>query len=175
QPLSQLQVMPVRAEPEFARDVQALIHRIRAFEQSVRQAHYERGNFIAFKLFSFVPLAALITFVLVTAVLQANSAKDLTDTQCALLFPLASIIFLTLIGLWPVAAILALVTRLYRWALVNGLAPPASLALAPLALVADGLPQFWGIALAGLVVAIWIVTWILLPIVFGLTLPPHRQ
>src|SRR5262249_1339346 len=56
-PLALLQVMAVRSAPEFVRDVEAVILRIRIYEQSVRQAHYEQGNFLAFKLFSFMPLA----------------------------------------------------------------------------------------------------------------------
>jgi hypothetical protein len=89
-------------------------------------------------------------------------------------FPIAALFFVSLVALWPTATLVALVSRRFRWTLLNGLAPPFSLALAALDPLLAHLPQFWEIAFAGVIVISWIVTWTLLPIIFGLTLPPHR-
>lgn len=175
QPLALLQVMSLREGDEGATDTQSIIQRIRTFERSRRQAQFNRGNFLLFKLVTFVPLAALVAFVLVTAILQVSSAQDLTATQYALVYPFVSVMFLTLIALWPTATVIALVTRRFRWALINGLAAPLSLALIGLASIMNGAAKF--VSLVTLVIAIisLIAAWFLLPIIFGLTLPPHRR
>ena len=172
QPLMQLQALVVRETPQSAQDVKAVVERIQQFEKTVEQLQTTRDNFPTFKILSFAPFSTVAVFGAISIALHISVTDDITSVIPYLFI---SSTLMSLIVLWPMATAIALVTRRRRWAIVNGIVPPASLALVALWPLIQQLPSIWQTILSGSLVTYWILVFFILPVIFGLTLPPHRR
>jgi hypothetical protein len=154
---------------------------ISAISEHARQARAARlakGNYTWFKVLSVVPLATLFAVGITLVVFGVTSLNQLSASQYALLLLMASIIVIFIFGLWLGGAVGALVTGRFRWAIANGLIVPLSFGVLYLAYLAtQNLPN--GSALATLLLIAGFIIWFgalfFWPIIFGLSLPPHRS
>lgn len=178
-PIATVQALAVRDGDAFPADMQAVIATIIEHFKQRAAAQRAQGNFIWFRILSLAPLGLLLVFGLAGGILNLSDPQHASPLQYAVLFPLATLLFLSMLALWPISLIIAITTRRVFWAIANGLMQPVSFVL-PWLFYEDAAHLSASEALLSniltLGMAIWLLfSWILWPIIFALTLPPYRN
>lgn len=178
QPLVYRQALSIRWGTTFAGDMGQAVSAISEHARQPHAARLAKGNYTWFKVLSVVPLATLFAFGIPLVVFDVTSLNQLSASQYAILLLMVSIMVIFVFGLWLGGAVGALVTGRFRWAIANALIVPLSFGmLYPAYHATQNLPN--GSALPTILVAIGLIIWFgalfLWPIIFGLSLPPHRS
>jgi hypothetical protein len=176
QPLAEVQALPLRPIPSWGGDLERFDMRIREFREAVKHLPHARGNYTPFKIVSVVPAILMVSLNGLFVIGHVDpSVVDKGSVSYVLLLTLGFCAYTSTIVIWLTATIIALSTRRYWWALVVGMAPPVSLLLIVAIPLLEQLPGRLSSLSQTTLFLLQIVALLILPIVFGQVLPPHRR